>query len=141
MGRRLQRLFAVRLRVQGASMEPGFREGSDVVLSPWHYLFNAPARGDVVAVRRAERLDLKRIVGLPGERVSWNSGTIKINGTALDEPYAMIPPPVPGDGEWRTVHLSRNEYFVAGDHRLYSTDSRRFGPVIRDAIVGKAIAS
>ena len=127
--------------VQGQSMEPACPSGSPVRVKPLAYVFHSPARGDIVALRSPaapERLELKRIIGLPNETVSWRGGSVSVNGAPLSEPYARIPSAPPGDDEWLTVHLDSDTYFVAGDHRLYSHDSRNYGPVHRAAILGPA---
>ncbi|MBI3088624.1 MAG: signal peptidase I [Candidatus Omnitrophica bacterium] len=129
------------VEVSGSSMEPAYQPGSRVRISRTAYWFRPPARGDVVAIRApaaSDRVDLKRIIGLPGEEVSWTGGRVAINGRMLDEPYANIPAAPPGD-EPQALRLGPGEYFVAGDHRLYSRDSRAYGPVKRSAILGKIL--
>ena len=123
-------------------MEPAYRPGSRVWMSRFSYLFQQPARGDVVVIRAPvddRRLELKRIIGLPDEEVSWSQGHFAINGVKLDEPYAHIPPAPPGDDERRAVRLGAAQYVVAGDNRLASDDSRTYGPVTRSAILGKIL--
>ena len=123
-------------------MEPACRDGTHLTLSRLVYWWTAPARGDLVAIRApdsSKRLELKRIIGLPNETVSYGNGTFQINGVPLDEPYARMPVPVPGDEERQVVRLGAEDYFVAGDHRLYSRDSRQYGPVRRSAILGKVL--
>ena len=126
--------------VRGHSMEPSFPDGSRVRVRWFRYLLRAPARGDVVVIRAPEasaRMELKRIIGLPAERVRWTGvGRVQINGRWLREPYARVPAAPPGDDGLRECRLRRGEYFVAGDHRLYSRDSRHYGPVARRFIVG-----
>ena len=127
--------------VHGQSMEPTYPSGNSMRVKPLAYLLKAPARGDVVALRSPvapERLELKRIIGLPNETVSWRGGNVSVNGAPLSEPYVRIPSVPPGDDEWLTVHLNSDTYFVAGDNRLYSHDSRNYGPVPRAAILGPA---
>ncbi|MBI4362403.1 MAG: signal peptidase I [Euryarchaeota archaeon] len=127
-----------RYRVEGPSMEPTHPPGSRVrVMS----LQGEPRRGDIVVLRppaTPRRLDLKRVVGLPGEMVSWGRGEFRVNGSPLAEPYARSPPAPPGDDEVQAWRLGPDEYFVMGDNRLHSTDSRHHGPVKRDRIAGKA---
>ena len=121
-------------------MEPAFPAGRRLWASRLGYLFGAPQRGDVIVFRSAEdpaRCDLKRIIGLPRETVVWQAGNFWVNGVALEEPYARIARPSPGDDERHTLHLGARDYVVAGDNRLYSLDSRRYGPVPRSAILGK----
>jgi signal peptidase I len=131
-----------RLLVHGPSMEPAYPDGRGVWASAWPYLFRRPARFDVVVVRSAQepRLQLKRIVGLPRERVAWVGDEVRINGASLREPYARRAAPVPGDDEVRMVELGPQDYFLAGDNRLYSRDSRRDGPIPRAAIFGKVLS-
>ena len=125
-------------------MEPSYVQGSRVIAQRLAYLAVRPERGDVVVIRSPEaraRLELKRIVGLPGETVCWQRGRLSVNGRELEEPYAMSPPVPPGDDAPSVWRLGRREYFVAGDNRLYSRDSRVYGPVRRSAIVGKIVDS
>ena len=120
------------LMVQGRSMEPTYQDGgvvrSDGRPSSW-------CRGDVAVVRasgRSHRRELKRLVGLPGESVAWNGrGMVWINGTPLEEPHARFGPSVPGDDDMQEVILRDDEYFVVGDDRLHSRDSRQDGVVRR----------
>jgi signal peptidase I len=94
----------------------------------------------VVAIRSPEtptRIELKRVVGLPNEEIAWRAGRFSVNGALLDEPYARIPSAPPGDDELAIVRLGPHDYFVAGDNRLHSRDSRHYGPVTRRVILGK----
>ncbi len=135
-------LTRYRIEVRGQSMAPTFCPGSRLWVSRLAYLLKPPARGDVVAIRSPvarDRLELKRVIGLPGEEIAWSDGRFHVNGVALGESYARIPPSPPGDLEQRATRLGRHEYFVAGDNRLYSHDSRRYGPVNRSVIRGKIL--
>ena len=127
--------------VEGRSMEPAYRPGATVRVCQLPLWLLQPERFDVVVLRSPDepirRLELKRLIGLPGERIRWTANRFEVNQTLLDEPYARIPPTVPGDDEAREVILKPGEFFVAGDHRLYSRDSRQYGPVPRHAILGK----
>jgi signal peptidase I len=111
----------------------------DTLLVGWTVPFlRRVRRGDIVLVRWPgfERAFIKRVVGLPGERVSINSGLLIIDGVAVSEPY--IPEsvtPFPVYDEWT---LGRGEYFVLGDNRSRSEDSRQFGPVEKRQILGRA---
>src|SRR4051812_19137858 len=87
---RTQQLFSKALRVEGKSMEPTFSPGSWVRVSPFSYTLTSPKRGDVVALcspEDAKHWELKRIVGLPGETITWNGGAVWINGLYLPELY------------------------------------------------------
>jgi signal peptidase I len=117
--------------VQGESMDPTFRN-NDVVQT--HALHERPKRGDVVIITddRCE-LAIKRVIGLPGESVTIILGFVYINGQRLSEPYLpkltytfILDNQASGSGSWR---LAGDQYFVLGDNRLQSIDSRNFGPV------------
>ncbi len=100
----------------------------------------SPLRGDLVIARdpRAPRTRyLKRIVGLPGEEVCVTEGVLTIDGSVLPEPYLDGLPASLGL-ESKTWRLRDGEYFVMGDNRAHSTDSREFGPVASRDILGKA---
>lgn len=123
-------------------MEPTLPAGSRVWVNPLAYLIARPVRGDVVIVcspAKSDRLELKRVIGLPGEEIAWSQGAFRINGAALQEPYAGTAPAPPGDDEVGRCRLGPRQYFVAGDNRLYGTDSRIYGPVDRAAIVGRVL--
>ena len=136
----LARLTAFAVTVQGRSMEPSVRDGAQ--LHAVRAGFAAPiARGDVVVFWSPDdrhRLEFKRIIGLPGEDVFWIGGRMHVNGDPLDEPYIRPVSAPPGDDDIsRCRRLRADEYFVAGDNRLHSRDSRAYGPVRRKAILAK----
>ena len=126
--------------VKGASMEPSFREGCWLLVSRKAYVRGTPARGDVAIIRDPgdrDRSYVKRVVGLPGEEVRLYDGMCFVDGNRLSEPYLGGLPAYLGTDEksWR---LSGQEYFLVGDNRARSTDSRDFGAVGRELILGKA---
>lgn len=130
--------------VKGQSMEPNFYEKEYLIIDELSYRLHEPARGDVIVFRPPEdpkEFFLKRIIGLPGERVKVAEGHITIyntehpEGMTLDESY--LPKDIATTGEENVV-LNADQYFVLGDNRPNSYDSRRFGPVDRSAIVGRA---
>ncbi|MCK9497715.1 MAG: signal peptidase I [Candidatus Colwellbacteria bacterium] len=124
--------------VQGASMEPNFQTGNYLVVDIISYKFGNPERGDVVVFRYPGNRSLyyiKRVIGLPGERVTLMSGNIFINGEVLKENY--IPSYVETDAFDETDFLlGEEEYFVMGDNRSSSFDSRSWGPLGKNDIVG-----
>jgi signal peptidase I len=127
-------------RVAGDSMRPTFEPGECLLVSRRAYRRATPARGDLVIVRDPRDLArryLKRVVGLPGDEVRLSEGMLYINGGHLPEAYLGGLPAYLGLDEnvWK---LGDNEYFVMGDDRARSTDSRHFGPVKREMVVGKA---
>jgi signal peptidase I len=130
--------------VKGASMEPNFYEKEYLIIDELSYRLHDPVRGDVIVFRPPEdqkEFFLKRIIGLPGERVKVAEGQITIynqehpEGTTLDETY--LPKDLATTGEQNVV-LDANHYSVLGDNRPNSYDSRRFGPIDRSTIVGRA---
>jgi len=141
--------------VQGASMEPNFKQGDHLIVDVISYKVDLPERGDVVVFRYSDNgyiynlkriinfLDfsgrsvyhIKRIIGLPGERITFLDGEVFINGEVMNENY--IPPYI------KTMplnqldfYLSDNQYFVMGDNRAASFDSRSWGPLEKNDIVG-----
>lgn len=125
-------------------MEPNFYEKEYLIIDELSYRLHDPVRGDVIVFRPPEdqkEFFLKRIIGLPGERVKVAEGQITIynqehpEGTTLDETY--LPKDLATTGEQNVV-LDANHYFVLGDNRPNSYDSRRFGPIDRSTIVGRA---
>jgi len=124
-----------RFQVRGTSMEPSLHTGQYVIVSKLSYRLNDPQRGDIVVFRppNGAREDyIKRIIGLPGERVEIREGAVWVNGYRLEEPY--IASRIPYTGAWE---LGPDEYFVLGDNRASSSDSHSWGPVPRENIVGK----
>jgi signal peptidase I len=117
--------------VKGGSMRPTLGPGQRIAVAP---LVRPPTRGDLVVLNRPGNLEVvKRVVGLPGERVRLRSGQLEIDGRAVPEPYLAAPPSA---GEL-DLELGPAHYLVLGDHRAASTDGRDFGPVGADALVGR----
>jgi len=126
--------------VRGASMTPTLRPGDQVLVDVLAYREAGPARGDIVVSSspRAEgRRDIKRVIGLPGERAVMAEGMLFVSGGQLAEPYLGGLPSSVGLGE-SAWDLGAGEYLVLGDNRAHSTDSREFGPIREDRIVGRA---
>jgi signal peptidase I len=136
-------------QVNGQSMVPTFQSGEYVLTDKVSYRVGKPERGDVVVFHAPREANcptgtgcdfIKRIIGLPGETIEVRDNTIIINGQPLAENY------IPADFETqpgaftrdREVTLGDNEYFVVGDNRPYSSDSRAWGPIIAADIVGRA---
>lgn len=128
--------------VQGASMEPNFFDHEYLIIDELSYRFQDPNRGDIVVFHYPndpKQFFIKRVIGLPGETVEITDGSVKIyndehaNGVVLEEPYL--------DQDFtaasQTVTLKPNEFYLLGDNRSSSLDSRFFGPVNRSYIVGR----
>ncbi len=136
----MQLLASYHYVVRGESMEPAFRPGEHLLVNRIAYHHRKPGRGDVVVMRDPRdtgKVYLKRIIALPGEEVHIADGSLFIDNDHLEEAYVHDQPASLGLGEW-TWALGPEEYFVMGDNRVRSTDSRHFGPVNRRLLVGKA---
>ena len=127
--------------VRGQSMTPSLRPGDYLLVRTAATSLRPPARRDIVVVNTPERDGaelLKRIVGLPGERIAFTDGTLLVDGERLTERYLRGLPPYAGldDSEFT---MGDDEYFVMGDNRAHSTDSRHYGAVRLSQIEGRAI--
>lgn len=127
---------SARIRVDGASMEPTLQSGEFVIVNKLAYLFGEPKTGDVIVFhfpRDPDQEYIKRIIGLPGDRVEIKNGEVYVNDRVLDEDYIAASPvyedilEVPGDS-----------LIVLGDNRNNSSDSHNWGPVPLDYVIGKA---
>ncbi|GCF09881.1 signal peptidase I [Dictyobacter arantiisoli] len=126
-------------RVDGPSMQPGLVTDQYVMVNKVNYLFHGPERGDVIVFhypRDVTQNFIKRVIGLPGDTITTDRDTVTVNGKVLDE-KAYISAPYNLAGQTWTVPA--NQYFVMGDNRPVSDDSRTWGFVPRDYIVGKAV--
>ena len=134
--------LGVPLPINGNSMVPNFESGELVIIEKVSYFGDKPIkRGDVVAARfpadpKNTRL-IKRVVGLPGEIIEYRDQKFIINGNELTEKYE-ITEGAPPYKEIETIKLKDGEYFLVGDNRPGSSDSRLWGPVQRNDIQGRA---
>ena len=143
------RLFVLSLAfIKGGSMLSTLRNRDIALVWRLPYLFRAPRRGEVVIChypgRRMKRLPflpqafVKRVIGLPGDTLEWQEGVLLLNGVPLEEPYLD-----PAHCRYRRTKpprtLSEDEYFVMGDNRDSSHDSRSIGPLHRRAIRGRVV--
>ena len=130
--------------VEGDSMYPALCDGNRYLLNRWIYRFYDPQPGDIVAVQvpRYEDLSVKRIVASPGDKVQIKNGWVRVNGRRLEEPY--LPAGVittPGPLATASYRVDPGCYFVLGDNRSGSLDSRYFGAVRREWIIGRVAVS
>ncbi len=126
--------------IRGASMTPSLSPRDRVLVDMSAYGEVMPGRGDIVVFsspRADGRHDIKRLVGLPGERVVMAEGMLYVDGRQRAEPYLGGLPSSVGMGE-SAWDLGGGEYLVLGDNRAHSTDSRDFGPIEAGRIVGRA---
>jgi signal peptidase I len=137
------KLVVQNFRIQGASMEPTLHDGQFLLVNRLpHYGIGEPGRGDIVVFKAweqgagpEEKDFIKRVVGLPGDKVEIRDNQVMVNDQVLQEPYL--------EGNATTdrigpITLGQEEYYVMGDNRGNSSDSRTYGPLPQDRIIGKA---
>ncbi|MDX2075302.1 MAG: signal peptidase I [bacterium] len=137
----LVNLSTVRFVVRGSSMEPTFQDDQLLLISRMNYLLADPQRGDIVVFHypNAPSEDyIKRIIGLPGETVEIRETFVYVNGVKLDEPYINEPCTQYSCPD-KILELGADEYFVMGDNRNRSSDSRSFNAVKRQFFVGEVV--
>ncbi|MCU0787036.1 MAG: signal peptidase I [Verrucomicrobia bacterium] len=128
------------VEVVGESMAPTLRQSDHYLLKKWVYLFRSPQRNEVVVLTDPEDhgFSVKRIIATEGETVLLKDGKVFVDGQPLTEPY--LPPGVTTFGNTRSgeqvFRCGEGEFFVLGDNRLVSIDSREYGPVPRQNILG-----
>jgi signal peptidase I len=132
------RVVVTAVEVKGTSMAPTLTAGDRFLLNRFAYLHREPKRGELVVLKDPETGDLivKRIVGLPCETVVMQNDAAYVNGRRLIEPYASVPFLPERAPLGKAVVIPRGYYFVLGDNRKRSLDSRVFGPVSRESILG-----
>jgi signal peptidase I len=125
------------VRAEGISMLPTYRDGSLNLVNRLAFVMQQPQRGGIVAIALAgpHVVYIKRIIGLPGERLAIADGVVRINGTPLDEPY------VRNRSAWTMseVQLGPDEYFLIGDNRGMREEDHDFGRAPRSRIIGKVL--
>ena len=125
-------------RVYGQSMEPSLHTDERWVVEKLSYRFHGPRHGDIIVLHDptgGAELLIKRVIGLPGERINIADGRVYVDGRSIDEPY--LTQPTAGNGRsWSVPPLT---LFVMGDNRGASRDSRSFGPIGLDQVVGRAV--
>ncbi len=127
------------VRVEGTSMMPELQDQERLFINKFEYHFEPIHRGDVVVFHyplNPVKSYIKRVIAVPGDDLQIIDGQVYVNNKPLAEPY--VPLRFRDERSYPNTILTRNEYFVMGDHRLISSDSRDFGPVQRSLIYGKA---
>lgn len=119
------------IRVNGESMDSTLQDGDIMLLDEISYRFTDIKRFDIVVIHRDDEYLIKRVVGLPGERIKYKDGKLYINGKHVKENFKHKK-----TSDFSAV-VDEGYYFVMGDNRINSTDSRIFGAVSRDEILGK----
>ncbi len=124
----IRTFIATPIRVNGLSMYPTLDDGYFMILKKFDHSIE---RGDIVVIKKGKEKLIKRVIGLPKEDVEYRDNELYINGEQIDHKY--------GDGQTYDFkdYCAENEYYVLGDNREDSTDSRRFGCVKKEDIIGK----
>src|SRR5713226_8790130 len=128
------------VKVEGTSMAPLLSDQERIFINKFVYRFEPIQRGDVVVFWYPldhSKSFIKRVVGLPGESVEIRQGAVYVNGKIVPEPY--VPPQYEDQSDFGPVRVEKDHYFVMGDHRISSNDSRVFGSVGSQFIYGRAV--
>ena len=128
--------ISARIRVDGHSMEPTLHSGEFVIVNKLAYKFGYPDRGEVIVFhypRDPDQEYIKRIIGLPGDRIMIGDGKVLVNDRPVQEPYIASPPNY--QSEWT---VPEDSLFVLGDNRNNSSDSHSWGMVPLENVIGKA---
>lgn len=132
-------------QIKGASMEPTFYNGNYIFTSKVTYKLREPIRGDVVVFHSPKNPEIeyiKRIIGLPGDTIMIQNTSVFVNDRPINEPYISAATELIYGGflqEGIPITVPDNHYFVMGDNRPRSSDSREFGPVTYDSLIGQVI--
>lgn len=127
-------------RTEGQSMEPNFHNDEYVLVNKAAYLFQQPQRGDVIVFHYPFDIHkdfIKRIIGLPHDTIHLNTTGVSINGHLIQEPFSGVS----FNLESNTWNLGPDQFFVMGDNRNNSLDSRVWGPLERSYIIGKVVVA
>ena len=130
-------------RIESHSMQPNFFEGQFILVNKLAYRFGDPDRGDVIVFHNPNNTNedyIKRVIALPGDTLEIHNQAIYINGQALEEPYNANPIR-PSDQPVGPLVIESDHLFVMGDNRPNSSDSRRFGQISQDLIVGQGMVT
>ena len=132
-------------KVSGSSMYPNFHDGDYIITNKISYRFNPPERGDIVVFKNPKDQSqdfIKRIVGVPGDKVKVEKGLVFLNGKVLKEPYISSEITTEGGAflaDGNEVTVPSDHYLVLGDNRNRSSDSREWGYITKEEIIGKVI--
>ena len=128
------------VKVEGTSMMPGLEDQERIFVNKFVYRWEPIERGDIVVFRYprdTSKSYIKRVIGVAGDHIRIENGKVYVNGEALDEDY--VPSDYADARSYGEVVVPANSFFVLGDHRTMSNDSRDFGPVNERYIYGKAV--
>jgi signal peptidase I len=128
------------VKVEGTSMLPGLEDQERIFINKFVYRWEPISRGDIIVFRYPKdpsKSYIKRVIAGPGDRVVIDKGRVYVNGQLADETY--VPAQFVDFRSYPEISVPQNSFFVMGDHRSMSNDSRDFGPVQREFITGKAV--
>jgi signal peptidase I len=128
------------VKVEGTSMLPGLEDQERIFINKFVYRWEPISRGDIIVFRYPRdpsKSYIKRVIGAPGDRVVIDRGRVYVNGYLQHEWY--VPLRFKDDRSFPEIVVPPDSFFVMGDHRSMSQDSREFGPVERDNVLGKAV--
>jgi len=128
------------VKVEGTSMMPGLEDQERIFVNKFVYRWEPISRGDIVVFRYPRdttKSYIKRVIGVAGDRVRIENGQVYVNEQPIEEDY--VPSEYADARSYPEVTVPANSYFVLGDHRTMSNDSRDFGPVNERYIYGKAV--
>ncbi len=128
------------VKVEGTSMMPSLEDQERIFVNKFVYRIEPIQRGDIIVFRYPRdpsKSFIKRVIGLAGDRIQIDAGRVYVNGTAIDEVY--VPRSYEDERSYPEIIVPSDSYFVLGDHRSLSNDSRDFGPVGQTYIYGKAV--
>lgn len=128
------------VKVEGTSMMPGLDDQERIFINKFVYHWESVDRGDVVVFRYPgdpRKSYIKRVIGVAGDHIKIDEGRVYVNGNLLREPYVLDN--YRDDRSYPDIVVPPHSYFVLGDHRNLSSDSRDFGPILESTIYGKAV--
>lgn len=128
-------------RIEGPSMEPNFHSGELLLVDKISYALRGPKRGEVVVFKNPTSTSqdyIKRIIGLPGETIRIEKGQVFVNDQLLNEPYLPDGLLTSATGSDYNTTLTKDQYFVMGDNRERSFDSRSWGPLEKKYLIGRS---
>ena len=128
------------VKVEGVSMMPLLEDQERIFVNKFVYRWEPIERGDIVVFRYPRdpsKSYIKRVIGMAGDRIRIDGGQVYVNDQALEEDY--VPPAYTDARSYKEIVVPPQSYFVLGDHRSMSSDSREFGPVDQSLIYGKAV--